>query len=299
VRQLEARALLAAALVRQQADDFDALLAAAGLTVGYVDRELRYVRLHNPHPDYDPAACIGWRDHEIDDDPGILALFDLKLEVVSTGKTLRREIEFSRSDGVRSYLVHAEPVWSGGDVAGVKTVSLDITALRKDDAAAVTDYLTGAANRRAMARSLRQALHRARRQGHTYAVVLLDVDHFKQVNDAHGHAVGDRVLQDVVACLRRSCRPGDVIARWGGEEFLVLLPDTAGSEAVEVAERMRQRVEGHVFEGVGSVTVSLGVAVARSGEGTREVVGRADAACYGAKRAGRNRVQVAEPSGEA
>jgi diguanylate cyclase (GGDEF)-like protein len=295
VRQLEARALREAALARQQAEDFDRLLAAAGLTVGYVDRELRYVRLHNPHPDFDAAACIGWRDHEIDDDPGILALSDLKLEVVSTGRTVRREIEFARSDGPRSYLVHAEPVWSGGDISGVKTVSLDITDLRKDEAAAATtDYLTGAVNRRAMARSLRQALHRARRHCQGYAVILLDVDHFKRVNDRHGHLVGDAVLQELVRCLRQSCRPADSIARWGGEEFLVLLPDTDEAEALQVAERMRRRVEAQPFAGVGRVTISVGVAVARDGERTREVVGRADAACYRAKHAGRNRVLVAE-----
>jgi diguanylate cyclase (GGDEF)-like protein len=297
VRQLEARALHEAALARQQAEDFDRLLAAAGLTVAYADHELRYVRLHNPHPDYDPAACIGWRDHEIDDEPGILALSDLKLEVFSTGRTVRREIDFSRSDGVRSYVVHAEPVWSGGAISGVKTVSLDVTDLRKDEAAAAsTDYLTGAANRRSMTRSLRQALHRSRRHGHPYAVALLDVDHFKAINDAHGHPVGDRVLQDLVGCLRRACRPGDAIARWGGEEFLVLLPDTAASDAAEAAERLRRRVEEHPFpDGVGRVTISVGVAVAGRGEPIGDVVARADAACYRAKLAGRNCVHAAGP----
>jgi diguanylate cyclase (GGDEF)-like protein len=96
----------------------------------------------------------------------------------------------------------------------------------------------------------------------------------------------------VVRRLRLACPSADAIARWGGEEFLVLLPG-GEAEAVAAAERMRRGVDEHPFDGVGRVTISVGVAVARPGESAREVVGRADAACYRAKAAGRNRVRVA------
>jgi diguanylate cyclase (GGDEF)-like protein len=156
---------------------------------------------------------------------------------------------------------------------------------------AQTDALTGTANRRGLLRAL-EALHqRAQRGGHGYALLMVDVDHFKAINDRHGHAEGDRVLQRVAQGLREGLRVGDVIARWGGEEFCVLLPRIAASDAHALAERMADRIAA---DDEPRVTVSIGVAEVQAGlESAEQVLRRADAALYRAKEAGRNRVMLA------
>jgi diguanylate cyclase (GGDEF)-like protein len=141
---------------------------------------------------------------------------------------------------------------------------------------AQTDALTGTANRRGLLRCLDELHLRARRGGHGYAVLMVDVDHFKAVNDHHGHAEGDRVLQRVAAGLREGLRVGDVIARWGGEEFCVLLPRIGASDAHALAERMAHRI---AESGEPSVTISVGVAEVRPAlESAEQVLRRADAA---------------------
>lgn len=150
------------------------------------------------------------------------------------------------------------------------------------------DVLTGLFNRRAAEERLREETVRSRRSGQPVAVVLADVDRFKQVNDTHGHATGDEVLKRVAQCLSEVCRGSDFVARFGGEEFLLLLPDTDPIGAVSLAEKVRQAVEALEIPVVNRVTISMGVAMLE-GE-MRQALGQADAALYAAKGAGRNRV---------
>jgi diguanylate cyclase (GGDEF)-like protein len=157
---------------------------------------------------------------------------------------------------------------------------------------AARDPLTGLANRRALDDSLDRELSRARREGASLSLVLLDVDHFKAVNDEHGHQVGDQVLSIVARTLAETVRDMDLVARYGGEEFVVLLPGTALADAVGTAERLRAAVAGQPAPA--PVTVSAGVATfpdqAPSGA---ELLVLADCALYEAKRAGRDRVMAA------
>ncbi|MFP4137130.1 MAG: diguanylate cyclase [Halomonas sp.] len=156
-----------------------------------------------------------------------------------------------------------------------------------------TDMLTGALNRRAFLEQGEAALAHASRQGETLALAMLDLDHFKALNDTYGHAVGDLALQAFASTCRESLRPYDLFARIGGEEFVVVLIDSRPEEAWAILERLRQAVEALELEAEGETlhfTVSLGLAVL-SGDGSLESgLGQADRALYRAKRSGRNRI---------
>jgi diguanylate cyclase (GGDEF)-like protein len=155
----------------------------------------------------------------------------------------------------------------------------------------ITDPLTGLANRLRLDQALAQENSRAERSGHPYAVILIDLDHFKSVNDTYGHQVGDQVLVSTARILKAQGRELDVIGRWGGEEFLILCPNTALAGALELAERLRAQIAEEDFAPVGRRGASLGVASWRPGDRPSSLVGRADAALYRAKEAGRNRVE--------
>ncbi|MFH1176663.1 MAG: diguanylate cyclase, partial [Acidobacteriota bacterium] len=158
--------------------------------------------------------------------------------------------------------------------------------------AATTDYLTGLLNRRAMLAVLEQEEERWRRSAKPFSLVLADLDHFKRINDSLGHHAGDEVLIHLAQELRQTVRGQDAIARWGGEELLILLPETDLAGAVEVAEKVRTHL-GDAPHTVGGhevrVTVSLGVSTISEGVSINECIRRADAALYRAKEGGRNR----------
>ncbi len=163
----------------------------------------------------------------------------------------------------------------------------------REEEASRTDPLTGLLNRRGFLEAGDGALVRGRRSGRPLAIVLADLDHFKRVNDALGHAAGDFVLKAVAAAIRSSLRGQDVAARWGGEEFILLLPDTDRPGARQVAETVRRAVaELPVVHESGSVAVTLsaGAAEHRSGTNLEETIACADAALLQAKQEGRNRV---------
>lgn len=161
---------------------------------------------------------------------------------------------------------------------------------------AVTDQLTGLYNRRFLVSQLGPLVQRAQCGGDSVAVMVIDLDHFKQVNDAYGHDVGDEVLKEFSARLASNVRPSDFACRMGGEEFVVIMPNTNGDVGCLAAERLRRQICASPFpissgRGELDVTVSIGVAVADArDENADQVLKRADLALYDAKRAGRNRV---------
>lgn len=167
---------------------------------------------------------------------------------------------------------------------------------RKLHRMAMTDPLTGIANRRHIEQLARRALDHAGATGEPLCVLVLDVDHFKTVNDAFGHAVGDQVLMRVAQACKQALRRFDMMGRLGGEEFLVVLPDTSMDVAMQIAERLRGKVEslplGNLAPGL-EITASVGAAEAEHEvDDLPELVRRADTAMYRAKDAGRNRVEV-------
>jgi diguanylate cyclase (GGDEF)-like protein len=154
------------------------------------------------------------------------------------------------------------------------------------------DALTGLANRRALEEILAAEISRAQRFAHQLAVVLLDLDRFKEINDSFGHAAGDGMLRAVSRLLTSLARQGDTVARWGGEEFVVVLPETDLAGARRFAERLRRTIEAHA---VGDLTTSAscGVATMLPEDSVEELLGAADQALYRAKSNGRNRTESA------
>jgi len=155
------------------------------------------------------------------------------------------------------------------------------------------DPLTGLYNRSAFEARLDEEHHRAERYDTAFSLVMFDLDHFKTVNDRFGHEVGDQVLRDIARLSGEELRASDTVGRWGGEEFMVLLPETEAEQARALAERLRIRVAEHPFEGPGRVTLSLSVAAYVPGEARGDLLKRLDDALYRAKETGRNRVVTA------
>ena len=176
------------------------------------------------------------------------------------------------------------------------------TLLEEQQRLATIDPLTNLRNRRSFIELVRVELGRAQRYELPLSLVLLDVDHFKAINDGYGHAAGDQVLAAIGSLLRQALRGPDIAARWGGEEFVVALPSTDLAGALVLAERLRQSVESLPISPDGksvAVTASFGVASYRPGESLEAAIDRADRAMYGAKVGGRNRVVAEQALGAA
>ncbi len=164
---------------------------------------------------------------------------------------------------------------------------------------ALTDPLTRLLNRRAFEEVLGRQMERCRRSGATLGLILVDLDHFKEINDRHGHFVGDEVIRRVSGVLIRITRPLDALARYGGEEFAVLLPDVGEEQAEQIAERLRAEIEQLSQDAPDmKVTASIGAAIRRSAETPSEFLERCDEALYRSKRAGRNLVTISSSASD-
>ncbi|HEN8711328.1 TPA: diguanylate cyclase [Pseudomonas putida] len=179
-------------------------------------------------------------------------------------------------------------LWHGylTDISDLKGVEEDLRTL------SVTDALTGIHNRRYFQERLKAELDRAQRDDQELAVIMLDIDHFKRINDQYGHAVGDHVLRSLCQRIGQRLRRTDVFCRLGGEEFMVLCPGSNAEQARLLAMELWQGVRNLPVDGVGKVTASFGVAGWRPGEGADALLLRADAGVYAAKQAGRDRVEA-------
>lgn len=175
---------------------------------------------------------------------------------------------------------------AGVDISARKALEADLKHQ------ATHDPLTGLVNRYHFEDVLRREIERAQRYHTPFSLVMMDIDHFKSVNDRHGHLIGDMVLRRFADTLRGKVRAADVLARWGGEEFMLLLPDTHQEGAAVLAEAIRARVSETPMPGPGRITVSLAVTGYRSGESSHGLLKRLDGALYEAKRGGRNRLVV-------
>ncbi len=159
---------------------------------------------------------------------------------------------------------------------------------------ATTDPLTGVSNRRHFEQVIQVQIGHARRHGEPLSLLIVDIDHFKSVNDRYGHQLGDLVIVSLVRLLRSRLRKADLLARWGGDEFLVMLPHTPAEVARQLAETLRVLISVHLFPGVNRLTASFGVAELQAQESAAALFARVDGVLYAAKSAGRNLVKLSE-----
>jgi diguanylate cyclase (GGDEF)-like protein/PAS domain S-box-containing protein len=282
-------------------------LAEAALEASYDSVLITSADLDRPEIIYvNPAFCqmTGWgRDEVIGKTPAILQGERTDRRVTDR---LRRNLEAGRSFEGRTvnYRKDGQPFhieWrtspvrdSEGRVTHYLAIQRDVTAevrlLRRLRNQADTDSLTELLNREAGERELVAQMRRAAESGESLSIVLLDVDHFKRINDTHGHAAGDKVLERIGRLLNQRLNRQDVGMRWGGEEFLLVLLETDLEGARQAAERFRSLIENSRFHQEIQVSASFGVAQFRPDEALKTLFSRADSALYTAKESGRNQV---------
>lgn len=216
--------------------------------------------------------------------------------VIQTKGRYEGEEIFAHKDGtLLTVQVASQAMLKGDRVIGSVTVFRDVSEQKQLEEhlrlLSITDPLTGIYNRRFLQEALLKELYRAERHGKPFSVIMFDLDHFKQVNDQWGHEMGDRVLRHVVELVQTRIRNSDLAARWGGEEFTLLLPATDGRDAVALAESLLQLMRETSLEGVGTITASFGVTIWQAGDTVVSLAQRVDDLMYQAKQAGRNCVR--------
>jgi diguanylate cyclase (GGDEF)-like protein/PAS domain S-box-containing protein len=233
------------------------------------------------------------------------------LQVLNTGEKSCQEVIYTLPDGsTRSFWSTKIPMKdASGEVTRIINLSTDITELvnlrsrlqeqlrsesrlrKEKEKMAFTDPLTGIYNRLKLNEALEYEVSRAQRYQLDLCVILIDIDLFKEVNDRHGHLVGDSVLVEFAKILQQNVRKPDIVGRWGGEEFIVICPETNLNGALTLAQNLKSCIEEHRFDIVKQKTASLGVAGFRNKDSVERLLSRADEALYLAKQKGRNRVE--------
>lgn len=217
------------------------------------------------------------------------------VRAIRSGDTaVNEEVEIESFDGDRKVILNSALPISDADgrVSGAIMVHHDITERKRfeDQLRGMIDRdpLTNAYNRRSLYDFLEGEIHRLRRHGGSLSVIMFDVDHFKDINDDHGHVVGDRVLVAIAELVREELRGLDRLARYSGEEFLIIAPNTTGQRALTLAERLRTRIRSASFDTVTRITCSFGVCEYNGDDDADALVRRADDLMYRARRAGEN-----------
>lgn len=239
---------------------------------------------------YSNTELLG-KNHRILRDPQMPnELFENLWKTITSGKDWHGEIRNIAKNGSYYWVdVHISPNFDEqGEMIGYTAIRQNITDKKTIEEISLTDQLTGLYNRRHLDAVLEKNSQIAERYHIPFSVFIIDIDHFKNINDTYGHQVGDYVLQSLSEILKSQCRAVDTLGRWGGEEFLFILPNTKESEAAIAAEKMRKAIELFPMKRIGNKTVSIGVSEYH--DNVHETIKRADDALYQAKTQGRNRV---------
>lgn len=240
---------------------------------------------------YKKEQLIG-KSHQIINHPEMKASTFAKLwNTITNNETWCGEIKNRSKNGLVYWLdTMIYPLYDDLETkVGYTAISQNITDKKRVEELSITDLLTQLHNRMYLENSFSKEIKRSKRYNHTFAVIMLDVDNFKEVNDTYGHDTGDQILVAISKILSENIRETDILGRWGGEEFLIICPHTTEPEASQLAEKLRCSIESHRFDIVGQKTCSFGIsAFDLNDAGCKEVIKRSDEALYSAKKNGRN-----------
>lgn len=213
-------------------------------------------------------------------------------QTITRGETWYGEILDKGKQGNNFWLNHViTPDFDhDGSIKGYTSISSDISLRKKIEAISLIDSLTQLSNRRGLDKRLAEELIRTQRYKKHFSILIMDIDNFKTINDNYGHCVGDEILIQVAALLQTHTRKSDLVGRWGGEEFLLICPETDLDGASRIGELLRETIAEHDFKAVSSVTISLGVAYSSNKDNQVKLFARADKALYQAKQQGKNQL---------
>ncbi|QOY51548.1 sensor domain-containing diguanylate cyclase [Candidatus Sulfurimonas baltica] len=211
-------------------------------------------------------------------------------KTIQSGKNWRGEVKNIRKDSSTYWVdLFISPNFDdSGIIEGYTALRYDITDKKRIEELSVTDQLTKLSNRLFLDKSYDAELKRALRYNSKFSVIILDVDNFKNVNDTFGHDVGDKVLVEMANILASSVRNTDSLGRWGGEEFMIICYEAELKQCVELANKIRIKIQESEFNSVGKMTCSFGVSQFQADDKSKEVIKRADIALYKAKNRGKN-----------
>jgi len=272
-------------------EDFKLILEVFPVPINIVDTDLNILYMNNALKEKVGRDAVGEKCFEVYKDDNIQCPIC----------PLREEIKVGEES-----IVETEGAF-GGKTVKIKHKAIELRGKRyileifEDITDAITDELTGCFNRRKLKEDLREELIRSERYNKNLAVLMIDIDWFKEYNDFHGHQKGDKILIRLVRTLSYNIRFSDKLYRYGGEEFVVLLPETDEKEAKEVAEKLRGKIEEKEFEGeeksqpTKNITISVGIAsYPKNGKSSEELISAADSALYLAKSSGKNIIKISK-----
>ncbi|MFP4365131.1 MAG: diguanylate cyclase, partial [Spirochaetia bacterium] len=289
---LLASSLFNAAAFDEEVKKRKLLLDAVPILIGFIDNEWRYREANEPHEDFFQKPLSEIRGKKLKDIliPKNYDRLRPYLRGALKGERVSFEIELLGKDGKnRTFHGNLEPhITKSGTVEGCYFAIRDIT----NEKLAEKDYLTGLLNRRKFEELASYVFQAADRKDISVSLIMMDIDHFKQINDTYGHPAGDSVLKDFSAIIMKTVRKSDIPCRWGGDEVCILLRDVSSRQAEVFADRLLGKLRNHDYGEAVKVTASIGIAELMQDEDLMSLQKRADNALYKAKQEGGNRISV-------
>ena len=240
---------------------------------------------------YDKEELIG-KKHTLLRHPDMRdSIYQELWETIAQGNAWKGRIKNYTKNKIAYWIdISIEAIFNNGNIVGYQAVEQNITQETFFEALAKIDILTGLSNRLAIEEFVSSFIRETQEYQKVFSIIMADIDDFKQINDLYGHQRGDEVLKEISEIFKSLIRANDHIGRWGGEEFLIVLPQTSYIQAKELAERLRHGVSSYMFKTIGHKTASFGVAEIEEKDTINSLIEKADKALYISKEVGKNRV---------